>query len=252
MGHGPAGLKGFVVKLPASPSQGGVAPKLKFKLYAPPEKGMDPGTQAMDLSIWRTGQLLYTAHANAGQLDPNTRHTKYTFAPAQGTSSFEKLTFSGSRRNPGSWSMTAYGLDLSGLDLTAGEFSVELAVGEARFLTRAACTLNRQGTKLKCRPISTWGDGRLDPGEACERIPITEATCTTLGFDGGVLGCAADCSFDTSECSRCGNGIREQDEQCDGQDLRREFCQTRGYLGGILACAGDCTFDESGCVPVPP
>jgi hypothetical protein len=46
------------------------------------------------------------------------------------------------------------------------------------------------------------GNGMVDPGEDCDGdAPIT-STCAELddAFTGGTLGCAANCSFDTTDC----------------------------------------------------
>ncbi|MGH9867982.1 MAG: hypothetical protein ACREAA_07460 [Candidatus Polarisedimenticolia bacterium] len=88
------------------------------------------------------------------------------------------------------------------------------------------------------------------------------ATCLTLGYDGGILACAADCTFDITgcccavgtpdcpACPVCGNGVREAPyEICDGPDLGGRTCMSLGWAGGVLACYQDCTWwDFSGCI----
>ncbi|MFO0747168.1 MAG: hypothetical protein U1F43_16115 [Myxococcota bacterium] len=48
--------------------------------------------------------------------------------------------------------------------------------------------------------FSACGNGVIDPGEQCEKTDLDGVTCTSLGFDGGELGCSDRCTFDTSLC----------------------------------------------------
>ena len=48
--------------------------------------------------------------------------------------------------------------------------------------------------------VSTCGNNQVDPGELCDGASLNGATCQSLGFFGGTLACAADCSFNTSAC----------------------------------------------------
>ena len=94
------------------------------------------------------------------------------------------------------------------------------------------------------------GDGVREGAEACDGNDLGGQTCIGLGYSGGVLACAVDCSFDESGCTSppvCGDGVREGAEACDGNDLGGQTCTGLGYSGGALACAVDCSFDESGC-----
>jgi hypothetical protein len=96
------------------------------------------------------------------------------------------------------------------------------------------------------------GDGLVDPGEDCDTASLAGSDCATLGFVAGELGCAADCSFDTSACTDqvCGNGIVEGDESCDGAELGEATCVTLGFgKGAGLSCTGTCEFDTDGCPP---
>jgi hypothetical protein len=103
------------------------------------------------------------------------------------------------------------------------------------------------------------GDGFVDPGEECDcsgpcsAAELDATDCTDLpspagpSFDGGTLGCNADCTFDASACTYCGDGVIGGDELCDG-DSNGAACSDAGYLGGgTIACANDCTFDTSMC-----
>ncbi len=48
---------------------------------------------------------------------------------------------------------------------------------------------------------SICGNGILDRGEECDTNDLGGASCESLGYDGGTLLCASDCTFDTSQCS---------------------------------------------------
>lgn len=43
-------------------------------------------------------------------------------------------------------------------------------------------------------------NGSVHPDEDCDGADLNDQTCLSLGFTGGVLSCAADCTFDTSQC----------------------------------------------------
>lgn len=68
----------------------------------------------------------------------------------------------------------------------------------------------RPGSRLPNGPTTHPGDGR-DPdqcgdgviiplAEDCDRALPDDASCRSMGFDEGELGCAPDCTFDTSDC----------------------------------------------------
>lgn len=105
------------------------------------------------------------------------------------------------------------------------------------------------GEPSVCTGGDTCGNGILDGDELCELGDLDGQTCLTLGYDGGMLSCLTDCTFNTSQCSGgpCGNGSLDLGEQCDGANLDSETCVTQGYLHGALACATDCTFDTTAC-----
>lgn len=58
-------------------------------------------------------------------------------------------------------------------------------------ITYADCTCRR----------AFCGDDVKDTGEECDRRDLGGQTCADRGFSGGVLACAADCTFDTSGCA---------------------------------------------------
>ena len=92
------------------------------------------------------------------------------------------------------------------------------------------------------------GNGAVDFGEECDGDDFDGEDCTTLGMNGGSLGCTSACTFDVSACLGCGNGQIEVGEVCDGSDLDGQTCEDEGLISGTLACAADCTgYDTSGC-----
>ncbi len=100
--------------------------------------------------------------------------------------------------------------------------------------------------------IGFCGDGIKGEGEYCDGDDLGGATCESLGYESGVLGCTPECTFDTTGCEGeveqvCGNGVREGDEECDGPDLGGATCVTLGYERGTLGCTSDCSFNVSGC-----
>jgi cysteine-rich repeat protein len=88
------------------------------------------------------------------------------------------------------------------------------------------------------------GDHVRQGAEQCDGADTGGLACENFCFDGGLLRCNADCTFDTSACTRCGNGRREPGEACDGADLGGWECPE----GGRAACYADCfAIDERGC-----
>lgn len=92
------------------------------------------------------------------------------------------------------------------------------------------------------------GDGVVDSGEECDPAAADiGADCVSQGFEGGVLGCRADCTFDTSACYLCGDQVKSGPEQCDGADLGGATCESAGLGTGSLGCTAACLLDTSAC-----
>ena len=86
------------------------------------------------------------------------------------------------------------------------------------------------------------GDGVVNQAaEECDGGDLGGATCAGLGYDGGTLTCAADCTLDDSACAECGNGVVESGEACDGGNLGGATCGDAGCGGGVPACTADCS-----------
>ena len=86
------------------------------------------------------------------------------------------------------------------------------------------------------KPSSVKASGNVDALGANSGVSYS---CTDLGYDGGTLSCAADCSFDESGCSTCGNGVIEQDEACDTDALAGAFLGTKTSGAAATPEAGD-------------
>ncbi len=93
------------------------------------------------------------------------------------------------------------------------------------------------------------GDGILDDTEACELGQVPE-TCRSLGHSGGLLGCAEDCTFDTSQCEFCGNGVLDPGEICDGplDGIGCSDLQFGAAAGASVGCNATCdNVEVEGC-----
>ena len=69
----------------------------------------------------------------------------------------------------------------------------------------------------------------------CDGNDLDDETCQTQGYDLGTLACAADCHFDTTDCSEqpvCGNDLVQGNEDCDGVDLDGETIKTFSWTNG--------------------
>jgi hypothetical protein len=97
---------------------------------------------------------------------------------------------------------------------------------------------------------SGCGDGIIRIGvnfEQCDGAELGGKSCVTQGFLSGTLSCNADCTFNTSRCSKCGDGIVDIGEECDGTNLSNKNCTTEGFFRGDLSCKADCTFNTTKC-----
>jgi hypothetical protein len=135
---------------------------------------------------------------------------------------------------------------------------------DGAFLNGKQCTdLGFDAGTLVCSPLCVFdtaactggsaicGNAVLEAGEDCDGAELGTATCQTLGFTGGTLGCDALCAFDTTGCTGtgpvCGDGVMQMGEQCDTADFGAETCQTQGFVSGQLLCTADCRLDTSRC-----
>ena len=65
------------------------------------------------------------------------------------------------------------------------------------------CESNETCTNNTCVATAFCGNNQIDSGEECDGSALNNKTCTTVSdsFDGGTLSCAADCTFDISNCT---------------------------------------------------
>ncbi len=115
--------------------------------------------------------------------------------------------------------------------------------------TDEPATSSSSGEEMTSSTGRVCGDDVIDMDEDCDGMELGGMDCAGLGmgFSGGTLACADDCTFDTAGCFECGNDIIEGAEACDGMDLGGNTCETEGFVDGTIACAGDCTLDTSMC-----
>ena len=123
-----------------------------------------------------------------------------------------------------------------------------LGLGSGFVYCDGSCTLDTS----QCNPSgSICGDGRIDPGEACDSFDIGGATCEAFGLGPGLVRCSPSCTFDTTRCDpnpgTCGNGQLEGDEECEARWLAGQTCRSLGFGSGLLECGDTCEFDTSGC-----
>ena len=95
------------------------------------------------------------------------------------------------------------------------------------------------------------GDGKADPGEACDGDDLGGKTCKGLGYDSGTLSCQAGCKLDRSACKVASSGGRAFGQKCGG---------SWGSCGSGLMCVlfneggnkeGYCTRECSSSLPCP-
>jgi len=114
---------------------------------------------------------------------------------------------------------------------------------------RTLCRYDRSG----CYSIQPddCGNGVLDSGEDCDGADLGDASCASLGYQGGTLACDETCQLVFSGClDGCGNGLVEAGEECDQAVPEGITCASLGRSYGILACSPDCLLDVEQCGPL--
>ncbi|MFH1130734.1 MAG: hypothetical protein V1754_05325, partial [Pseudomonadota bacterium] len=59
------------------------------------------------------------------------------------------------------------------------------------------------------------GNGKVDPGEECDKQDLSGQTCQTLGYTGGTLACDSACKIDKTGCTGTPTG-KQFGEKCNG------------------------------------
>jgi hypothetical protein len=99
-------------------------------------------------------------------------------------------------------------------------------------------------------PEPVCGNGVVEGFEKCDGDDLDGFDCLLQGFEGGELGCTADCKLDTSACFFfiCGNGTVQGMELCDGDEVGGMTCLDLGFDSGALVCNDFCNdYNTDGC-----
>lgn len=97
--------------------------------------------------------------------------------------------------------------------------------------------------------IQVCGNNIIEGNEMCDLNQLNGETCTSLGHEGGVLGCNLTCTeYNILGCYICGNDHLDLAEDCEGEEVPEEItCQSLGFEAGTVACGSDCLWDTSDC-----
>ena len=93
------------------------------------------------------------------------------------------------------------------------------------------------------------GNNIIDGTDFCDGTDLAGATCASVGFETGELGCTVNCGgYDLTGCGmfECGNGKQEGDEDCDGT-VGMATCATEGFDNGTLFCTPACEYNFDQC-----
>jgi len=93
------------------------------------------------------------------------------------------------------------------------------------------------------------GDGQRTGNEQCDPALGEESSCRDRGFyQGGTIGCAANCTWDTASCAEfCGDGVLQAGEELCEESIPPEgTCTSFAFDAGRLGCSG-CGADFAGC-----
>lgn len=92
-------------------------------------------------------------------------------------------------------------------------------------------------------PQPRCGDGVVDEGELCDGAPAAGASCESLGYSGGTLGCRADCrahsvgdcTLESTELTATALGLAIPDNGYDGsiESMRCVDLDATGMLGVV-------------------
>jgi cysteine-rich repeat protein len=89
--------------------------------------------------------------------------------------------------------------------------------------------------------LATCGNGQVELGEQCDGIDLGGASCTSLGFIGGMLTCTANCGYQTQSCIPvvCGDGVVSAGEACDDGNLTSgDGCNAACSVEAGWTCTG--------------
>lgn len=110
------------------------------------------------------------------------------------------------------------------------------------------CEIDENGDNCPQDCQTVCGNGKKEGSEECDGMDLGGATCESLGFAGGILGCSSECKYLTLNCQTlCGNGVIDEGEECDRTNLNNKSCVDLGFQRGVLRCGADCKFDTTRC-----
>ncbi|MBU1245308.1 hypothetical protein KJ612_19055 [Myxococcota bacterium] len=76
------------------------------------------------------------------------------------------------------------------------------------------------------------GNGILETGEACDTDVFPDgADCIALGFTGGTISCAADCTLDTTTCEGCVDACILDESHCNIDGNAYDYCDLDAESG---------------------
>ena len=108
-------------------------------------------------------------------------------------------------------------------------------------------------------PPSTCGNGRIDPGEACDGNDLGAVGCERYPGGTGLMHCLPNCQLDARECTStgevplglfCGDGVLGPGEECDGKAMSVTNCADLypGTEGKLTCVPGACFPDTIACI----
>src|SRR5688572_911931 len=89
------------------------------------------------------------------------------------------------------------------------------------------------------------GDGRAEGSEICDGADLKGATCQSLGFLGGNLACAGNCTYDTSACTSPSCTTAADCPQGPAGDCQKAVCDSGTC--GFVADDTDTPVDSNPC-----
>lgn len=136
------------------------------------------------------------------------------------------------------------------IDPTTGGLdpSTEESSSDGGESTDAGSSSSSSGGESTTDEISVCGNNKIEGQEVCDLNQLNGETCTSLGHEGGVLGCNLNCTdYNVLGCYVCGNEVVDLPEDCEGVVLEGTTCETMGFEGGELLCGNDCLYDFTDC-----
>ncbi len=136
-----------------------------------------------------------------------------------------------------------------GTDLD-GEDCVSLGYDSGTLACLSGC---RAFDTAACLTSEVCGNNTALGPEACDGSDLRGQTCASLGFVGGALSCAGNCTYDRANCVRpapCDDGLARGLEVCDGTSwgiFGGPACSAFNLGDGAAVCTAACAPDLSGC-----